>query len=215
MSITNNNQNVEFTTEQVYNILYGMCEERSRIFKKYNLEDYANWGMAQKKEYFGGRVVIFTTTRAYVIQDIKVDTSVDPAAGIWKAWKSMFILAASLAKVKQNIKEMGGTMPALMPVKGVVAMYNSEGINVFSSDLYGDCADNIRFAPKAKDIREAAKPKEIRDAGFRQAKAMFSLLGADKLIRQYRYEAEGPKAIIPALPESSVLIEEAEVVFLN
>lgn len=209
-----NNQNVDFTVEQVYNILYGMCEERLRIFKKYDLEDFAQWGIAQKKEYFGGKIVIFTSTRAYVIQDIKVDISVDPAAGIWKAWKSMFILAASLAKVKQNIKEMGGTMPAIMPAKGVVAMYNSEGINVFSSELYGDCADNIRFAPKSKDIREAVKPKEIRDAGFRQAKAMFTLLGADKLIRQYRYEVEEPKAIIPALPETT-LIEEAEVVFLN
>lgn len=214
MTTNENNQNVEFTTEQVYAILYGMTEERARIFKKYDLEDYANWGIAQKKEYFGGRVVIFTSTRAYVIQDIKVDTSVDPATGIWKAWKSMFILAASLAKVKQNIKEMGGTMPSLMPAKGVVAMYNADGINVFSSDLYGDCADNIRFSPKTKDIKETTKPKEIRDAGFRQAKAMFTLLGADKLIRQYRYEKEEPKAIVPALPETT-LIEEAEVVFLN
>lgn len=215
MRTNETNNQVDFTVEQVYNILYGMCEERLRIFKKYDLEDYAQWGIAQKKEYFGSKIVIFTSTKAYVIQDIKVDTSVDPATGIWKAWKSMFILSASLAKVKQNIKEMGGTMPSLMPAKGVVAMYNSEGINVFSSDLYGDCADNIRFSPKTKDIKEATKPKEIRDAGFRQAKAMFTLLGADKLIRQYRYEAEEPKAIIPALPESSVLIEEAEVVFLN
>lgn len=209
-----NNQGVDFTVEQVYNILYGMTEERQRIFKKYDLEDYANWGMAQKKEYFGGKIVIYTSTKAYVIQDIKVESGNDSAAGIWKAWKSMFILGASLAKVKQNIKELGGSMPSLMPVKGVVAMYNNEGINIFSSDLYGDCADNIRFAPKSKDIKEASKPKEIRDCGFRQAKAMFTLLGADKLIRQYRYEKEEPKAIIPALPEA-ILIEEAEAIILN
>ena len=207
------NQNVDFTVEQVRNILYGCMDNCQRIFKKYDLEDYANWGIAQKKEYFGGKVVIFTSTRAYVIQDISVDTREDLANGIWKAWKSMFILSASLAKVKQNIKEMGGSMPSLMPVKGVVAMYNSEGINVFSSDLYGDCADNIRFAPKSKDIKEAGKPKEVRDCGFRQAKAMFTLLRGDKLIRQYRYEKEESKAIIPALPET--MVEEAEAIVLN
>lgn len=214
MTTNETNNQVDFTVEQVRSILYGMTVEHSRIFKRYDLEDYANWGIAQKKEYFGGKIVIFTSTKAYVIQDIKVDTSVDPAAGIWKAWKSMFILAASLAKVKQNIKELGGTMPSIMPVKGVVAMYNNEGINIFSSDLYGDCADNIRFAPKAKDIKGATKPKEIRDCGFRQAKAMFSLLGADRLIRQYRYEKEEPKMITPALPETT-LIEEAEAIILN
>lgn len=106
------NQNVDFTVEQVRNILYGCMDNCQRIFKKYDLEDYANWGIAQKKEYFGGKVVIFTSTRAYVIQDISVDTSEDLANGIWKAWKSMFILSASLAKVKQNIKEMGGSMPS-------------------------------------------------------------------------------------------------------
>ena len=190
------NQNVDFTVEQVRNILYGCMDNCQRIFKKYDLEDYANWGIAQKKEYFGGK-----------------DTSEDLANGIWKAWKSMFILSASLAKVKQNIKEMGGSMPSLMPVKGVVSMYNAEGINIFSSDLYGDCADNIRFTPKSKDIKEAGKPKEVRDCGFRQAKAMFTLLGADKLIRQYRYEKEEPKTVIPALPET--VIEEAEAIVLN
>ena len=64
------NQNVDFTVEQVRNILYGCMDNCQRIFKKYDLEDYANWGIAQKKEYFGGKVVIFTSTRAYVIQDI-------------------------------------------------------------------------------------------------------------------------------------------------
>lgn len=56
------NQNVDFTVEQVRNILYGCMDNCQRIFKKYDLEDYANWGIAQKKEYFGGKVVIFTST---------------------------------------------------------------------------------------------------------------------------------------------------------
>lgn len=186
----NQNVNVDFSVEQVREILKGCTDNNQRIFKKYELEDIKSWGMTQKKEYFGGKVVIYTPTRAFVIQDIVVDTKEDVADAVWKAWKSMFILSASLSKVKQNIKEMNGSMPSLMPVKGIVSMYNLDGINVFSSDLYGDCADNIRFAPKSKDIKEATKPKEIRDCGFRQAKAMFALLGADKLIRKYRYEKE-------------------------
>ena len=34
------NQNVDFTVEQVRNILYGCMDNCQRIFKKYDLEDY-------------------------------------------------------------------------------------------------------------------------------------------------------------------------------